>query len=324
MAEVPVRQRRPHPRSGGLTARWHWRSPPSRSNWSTRSAGSPAGMHRSTRPGRSFDSIAAGELPPWWEEFTAHGFHAVHLPEQVGGQGGTSGRHGLRRRGRRSGVAARAAAEHRDGKCGRESGRRLGGIADRRSGRRHDRGRRAARALRRPRNGRRGRLAAHRFVGLYAGNLCGPTYPAGRAHREPRRALVRAGRMFTGSGVHDRTAARHRPVHRRRRAAHSPATSSRRRRLCPASPPTRARCVVVALTACAAAGTVRRCAEAATDYIRTSRAVRQAGRHLPGAAAQGGGTAGQHRTGGGRGVGCGARQRRIHRAAPTGRGVGRP
>jgi 3-oxochol-4-en-24-oyl-CoA dehydrogenase len=37
----------------------------------------------------SFDSIAAGELPPWWEEFTAHGFHAVHLPEQAGGQGGT-------------------------------------------------------------------------------------------------------------------------------------------------------------------------------------------------------------------------------------------
>ena len=31
----------------------------------------------------------------------------------------------------------------------------------------------------------------------------------------------------------------------------------------------RARCIVVALAACAAAGTVRRCAEAATDYIRT-------------------------------------------------------
>ncbi|TGD84556.1 acyl-CoA dehydrogenase [Mycolicibacterium sp. CH28] len=37
----------------------------------------------------AFDSIAAGELPTWWEEFTAHGFHAVHLPEEVGGQGGT-------------------------------------------------------------------------------------------------------------------------------------------------------------------------------------------------------------------------------------------
>lgn len=37
----------------------------------------------------AFDSLAAGELPPWWEEFTAHGFHAVHLPEDAGGQGGT-------------------------------------------------------------------------------------------------------------------------------------------------------------------------------------------------------------------------------------------
>jgi len=37
----------------------------------------------------ALDSIAAGELPTWWEELTAHGFHAVHLPENSGGQGGT-------------------------------------------------------------------------------------------------------------------------------------------------------------------------------------------------------------------------------------------
>ncbi|WP_319428961.1 acyl-CoA dehydrogenase [Mycobacterium sp. RTGN5] len=37
----------------------------------------------------ALDSIAAGELPTWWEELTANGFHAVHLPEAVGGQGGT-------------------------------------------------------------------------------------------------------------------------------------------------------------------------------------------------------------------------------------------
>ncbi|OYN75738.1 acyl-CoA dehydrogenase [Mycolicibacterium sphagni] len=37
----------------------------------------------------ALDSIASGELPTWWEEFTAHGFHAVHLPEEAGGQGGT-------------------------------------------------------------------------------------------------------------------------------------------------------------------------------------------------------------------------------------------
>jgi 3-oxochol-4-en-24-oyl-CoA dehydrogenase len=37
----------------------------------------------------AFDSIAAGELPSWWEDFIAQGFHAVHLPEHVGGQGGS-------------------------------------------------------------------------------------------------------------------------------------------------------------------------------------------------------------------------------------------
>lgn len=37
----------------------------------------------------ALDSIAAGELPTWWEEFTGNGFHAVHLPEAAGGQGGT-------------------------------------------------------------------------------------------------------------------------------------------------------------------------------------------------------------------------------------------
>lgn len=37
----------------------------------------------------SLDSIAAGEVPTWWEDLTANGFHAVHLPESAGGQGGT-------------------------------------------------------------------------------------------------------------------------------------------------------------------------------------------------------------------------------------------
>lgn len=37
----------------------------------------------------ALDSIAAGELPTWWEEFTANGFHAVHIAEAAGGQGGT-------------------------------------------------------------------------------------------------------------------------------------------------------------------------------------------------------------------------------------------
>ena len=37
----------------------------------------------------TFEAIAAGELPSWWQQFVDNGFHAVHLPEQVGGQGGT-------------------------------------------------------------------------------------------------------------------------------------------------------------------------------------------------------------------------------------------
>jgi 3-oxochol-4-en-24-oyl-CoA dehydrogenase len=35
-----------------------------------------------------FDALAAGQLLPWWDELVANGFHAVHLPENLGGQGG--------------------------------------------------------------------------------------------------------------------------------------------------------------------------------------------------------------------------------------------
>ena len=38
---------------------------------------------------RTFDTLAAGELPQWWDDFVVNGFHAVHLPEEIGGQGGT-------------------------------------------------------------------------------------------------------------------------------------------------------------------------------------------------------------------------------------------
>lgn len=37
----------------------------------------------------SFDEIAEGTLPKWWDDFVAQGFHAVHLPESIGGQGGS-------------------------------------------------------------------------------------------------------------------------------------------------------------------------------------------------------------------------------------------
>ena len=36
----------------------------------------------------SFDALARGELPGWWDALVANGFHAVHLPEHLGGQGG--------------------------------------------------------------------------------------------------------------------------------------------------------------------------------------------------------------------------------------------
>ncbi|MGV0736191.1 acyl-CoA dehydrogenase [Mycobacterium syngnathidarum] len=34
------------------------------------------------------DELASGQLPPWWPALVDNGFHAVHLPEAVGGQGG--------------------------------------------------------------------------------------------------------------------------------------------------------------------------------------------------------------------------------------------
>ena len=36
----------------------------------------------------SFDDLAAGRVPGWWDALVANGFHAVHLPEDLGGQGG--------------------------------------------------------------------------------------------------------------------------------------------------------------------------------------------------------------------------------------------
>ncbi|MGE2720279.1 acyl-CoA dehydrogenase [Mycolicibacterium celeriflavum] len=37
----------------------------------------------------SFELLAEGNVPSWWDEFVTNGFHAVHLPERYGGQGGT-------------------------------------------------------------------------------------------------------------------------------------------------------------------------------------------------------------------------------------------
>ncbi|GJF08577.1 acyl-CoA dehydrogenase [Mycolicibacterium cyprinidarum] len=49
-----------------------------------------AGRHAPIEKTRkTFDELAAGDLPQWWDDFVVNGFHAVHLPEEIGGQGGT-------------------------------------------------------------------------------------------------------------------------------------------------------------------------------------------------------------------------------------------
>ncbi|MCV7029863.1 acyl-CoA dehydrogenase [Mycobacterium sherrisii] len=48
-----------------------------------------AGRHAPIAATRdTFDALAGGDLPVWWDALTANGFHAVHLPERIGGQGG--------------------------------------------------------------------------------------------------------------------------------------------------------------------------------------------------------------------------------------------
>ncbi|KUI27924.1 acyl-CoA dehydrogenase [Mycobacterium sp. IS-1496] len=37
---------------------------------------------------QAFDDLAAGAIPNWWDDLVANGFHAVHLPGRLGGQGG--------------------------------------------------------------------------------------------------------------------------------------------------------------------------------------------------------------------------------------------
>jgi alkylation response protein AidB-like acyl-CoA dehydrogenase len=48
-----------------------------------------AGRHAPIDKTRAaFAALAAGELPTWWGDLVTQGFHAVHLPERLGGQGG--------------------------------------------------------------------------------------------------------------------------------------------------------------------------------------------------------------------------------------------
>jgi 3-oxochol-4-en-24-oyl-CoA dehydrogenase len=216
----------------------------------------------------AFDSIAAGELPSWWEEFTAHGFHAVHLPESAGGQGGTLSDLAC--------VIETAAAALLPGPV--LSTATASAVA----------------AL-------TGDPAASLLAELAAGATAAVILPEDsdvRAVRQPDGwrlsgsstpilGLVAAQHILLAA--HSADGVRWFVLHAERtRSADFTIEQQQGTDLCtdvgvltlddhlvaadselPGISTERARCIVVALTACASAGTARRCAEAATDYIRT-------------------------------------------------------
>lgn len=216
----------------------------------------------------AWDSIAAGELPPWWEEFTAHGFHAVHLSEDAGGQGGTladmacvleaaaaallpgpllstataSAVAGLADASAAALIAELAGGataavvlpEHCDVRAARvAAGWRLDGSSQTTLGICA-----AQRVL----------LAARSEGGAQLWFVLDPRSPGSGLSVQPQRGTD----LCTDVGVLTL-------------ADHVVAAES----LVSGIATERARCLVVALAACAAAGTVRRGAEAAVDYIRT-------------------------------------------------------
>jgi alkylation response protein AidB-like acyl-CoA dehydrogenase len=208
----------------------------------------------------SVDSIARGELPSWWEEFTAAGFHAVHLPEDVGGQGGgladmacviEAAAAALLPGPLLSTVTASAVAdladapelmaelaagataavvlpEHSDVRATPDGeGWRLTGATQSTLG-----------------------ISVAQRVLLTAHTVDGELWFAVEASSDGVTVTAQQGTdLCTDVGELQLTD-----------VAATPLTGI---------DTARARCVVVALTACATAGTVRRCAEAATDYIRT-------------------------------------------------------
>jgi 3-oxochol-4-en-24-oyl-CoA dehydrogenase len=216
----------------------------------------------------AFDSIAAGELPSWWEEFTAHGFHAVHLPESAGGQGGTLGDLAC--------VIETAAAALLPGPVlSTAAASAVAASAD--------------------------HSAASLLAELAAGATAAVVLPENSDVRAVRQAdgwrltgssastlgLVAAQRILLAA--HTADGARWFVLHAdRTRGADFTTEQQQGTDLCTdvgvlrldhhlvaadselsGISTERARCIAVALTACASAGTARRCTEAATDYIRT-------------------------------------------------------
>lgn len=216
----------------------------------------------------ALDSIAAGELPPWWQDFTAHGFHAVHLPEAAGGQGGTLADMACV-------IEAAAAALLPGPWLGTVTTTAVASLADASvASLMADlaAGATAATVLpehstvRAIRHGDGWRLhgacgttlgicAAQRILVAAQGDDGAHLWFALDA-RSPGSGLriqqQRGTDLCTDVGVLQLT-------------DHVVAATSVVSGICTE----RARCVMVALAACAAAGTVRRCVEAAVDYIRT-------------------------------------------------------
>jgi alkylation response protein AidB-like acyl-CoA dehydrogenase len=214
----------------------------------------------------SFDSIAAGEVPSWWEELTAYGFHAVHLPATAGGQGGSLTDLGC--------VIEAAAAALLPGPlfataiasavAGLADGSGATFMAECAGG--------APAAVVLPEHSNVG--AVREGNGWRLDGSCAPTLGIVAAQRILLAATADDGtaRWFAldaqGAGL---SVARQRGTdlstdvgvltlnsHAVTASAELTGISAER-----------ARCTVVALTACASAGAVRRCAEGATDYIRT-------------------------------------------------------
>lgn len=220
----------------------------------------------------SFEEIAAGELPTWWEEFTGQGFHSVHVPEEFGGQGGTladtacvveAAAAGLLPGPLLSTVTASAvaglAAESGDASARSLLAALAGGAT-------------AAvvlpedAELRAVATDGGWRLTGHTGTTL---GIVGAQYVllAGQADDGVQRWFVLDTRADGPGLAVERQAGSDlcTDVGVLTLDEHHVPASAVLSGICTE----RARCTVVALAACAAAGTVRRCAHAATDYIRT-------------------------------------------------------
>jgi 3-oxochol-4-en-24-oyl-CoA dehydrogenase len=214
----------------------------------------------------AFDSIAAGELPPWWPELVVHGFHAVHLPVDIGGQGGSLVDMACV-------VEAAAAALLPGPQLSTATASAVASLADASAKPLLTELAEGATAVvilpehsdvHAVSDGDAWRLSGSSgsVLGICAAQhilLCAQTKDSGQRwfaldpRSEGLKVEPRQGTdLCTDVGVLDLV-------------EHIVPASS----VLSGISTERARCVVVALAACAAAGTVRRCSDAATEYIRT-------------------------------------------------------